>query len=96
MTVFDIISAIKTGTHSEPGNTRKKRNAMAMDRKKSHLSSKKIRNQDTMSSRERILYSLTEFSIKKESRETMQYTTHYQSPLGDLLLAADDEGLTGI
>lgn len=26
----------------------------------------------------------------------MQYTTHYQSPLGDLLLAADDEGLTGI
>lgn len=69
---------------------------MAMDRKKSHLSSKKIRNQDTMSSRERILYSLTEFSIKKESRETMQYTTHYQSPLGDLLLAADDEGLTGI
>ena len=26
----------------------------------------------------------------------MQYTTHYHSPLGDILLAADDTGLTGL
>ncbi len=26
----------------------------------------------------------------------MQYTSHYHSPLGDLLLAADDTGLTGL
>lgn len=26
----------------------------------------------------------------------MQYTSHYQSPLGQLLLAADDKGLVGI
>ena len=26
----------------------------------------------------------------------MQYTTHYQSPLGNLLLAADEIGLTGL
>ena len=25
----------------------------------------------------------------------MQYTSHYHSPLGDILLAADDTGLTG-
>ena len=27
---------------------------------------------------------------------TMQYTTHYRSPMGDILLAADKEGLTGL
>ena len=26
----------------------------------------------------------------------MQYTAHYESPLGGLLLAADDVGLTGL
>ena len=26
----------------------------------------------------------------------MQYTSHYQSPLGSILLAADDIGLTGL
>lgn len=26
----------------------------------------------------------------------MQYTTHYQSPIGGILLAADEEGLTGL
>ncbi len=26
----------------------------------------------------------------------MQYTTHYESPLGGILLAADEEGLTGL
>ncbi len=26
----------------------------------------------------------------------MQYTSHYESPLGGILLAADDEGLTGL
>lgn len=26
----------------------------------------------------------------------MQYTGHYESPLGTMLLAADDEGLTGV
>ena len=26
----------------------------------------------------------------------MQYTYHYQSPLGNMLLAADDIGLTGL
>ena len=26
----------------------------------------------------------------------MQYTSHYQSPLGGILLAADDTGLTGL
>ncbi len=26
----------------------------------------------------------------------MQYTSHYQSPMGDILLAADDIGLTGL
>lgn len=26
----------------------------------------------------------------------MQYTNHYQSPLGDMLLAADEKGLTGL
>lgn len=26
----------------------------------------------------------------------MQYTNHYQSPLGDILLAADETGLTGL
>lgn len=26
----------------------------------------------------------------------MQYITHYASPLGDMLLAADEEGLTGV
>ena len=26
----------------------------------------------------------------------MQYTSHYGSPIGDILLAADDIGLTGL
>lgn len=26
----------------------------------------------------------------------MQFTTHYLSPLGDILLAADETGLTGL
>ena len=26
----------------------------------------------------------------------MQYTAHYKSPLGDILLASDDAGLTGL
>jgi len=26
----------------------------------------------------------------------MQYTTHYQSPIGGILLAADEIGLTGL
>ena len=26
----------------------------------------------------------------------MQYTSHYESPLGDILLAADEDGLTGL
>ena len=26
----------------------------------------------------------------------MQYTTHYQSPIGGILLAADEDGLTGL
>ena len=26
----------------------------------------------------------------------MQYISHYSSPLGDILLAADQEGLTGL
>ena len=26
----------------------------------------------------------------------MQYTSHYTSPIGDILLAADDIGLTGL
>ena len=26
----------------------------------------------------------------------MQYITHYQSPVGDILLAADETGLTGL
>ena len=26
----------------------------------------------------------------------MQYTSHYASPLGDILLAADEIGLTGL
>ena len=27
---------------------------------------------------------------------TMQYTSHYRSPMGDILLAADEVGLTGL
>lgn len=26
----------------------------------------------------------------------MQYTSHYESPLGVMLMAADDEGMTGL
>ena len=29
-------------------------------------------------------------------RDTIQYTAHYDSPLGGILLAADHEGLTGL
>lgn len=31
-----------------------------------------------------------------EGSQSMQYITHYQSPLGDILLAADETGLTGL
>ena len=29
-------------------------------------------------------------------RDKMQYTSHYESPLGNILLAADEAGLTGL
>ena len=34
--------------------------------------------------------------LKFNQEETMQYTTTYHSPLGEILLAADEIGLTGL
>ncbi len=34
--------------------------------------------------------------ISPERSDAMQYTAHYASPLGDILLAADGRGLTGL
>lgn len=43
-----------------------------------------------MSSRERHL------QVKMEGRKRMQYTSIYQSPIGEILLACDETGLTGL
>lgn len=36
-----------------------------------------------------------EIAVRKAANE-MQYTNHYQSPLGEILLAGDETGLTGL
>lgn len=33
---------------------------------------------------------------RRKRRDNMHYISHYQSPIGDILLAADDTGLTGL
>lgn len=33
---------------------------------------------------------------RRKRGDNMQYISHYQSPIGDILLAADDTGLTGL
>lgn len=39
---------------------------------------------------------LTDTLTHEERMYRMQYTTHYQSPVGGILLAADETGLTGL
>jgi len=40
--------------------------------------------------------SLQELNYIKKESDSMQYTSKYNSPLGEILLSADEIGLTGL